>query len=113
MLSSPVIFPEFTSIETNAFDLIARSAVIAHIFNNKRDMVSTIEKEFNITLNVSIDNSLDADTFILKQGDHINFNAYKPLQNSGCQIVNSRDKEAGKLPGNFWLTKWLSRPFGL
>ncbi|MGL9757525.1 MAG: Rne/Rng family ribonuclease [Wolbachia sp.] len=98
--------------QNKSFDLIARSAVIAHIFNNKRDMVSTIEKEFNITLNVSIDNSLDVDTFILKQGDHVNFNDYKPLQNSGCQIVNSRDKEAGssdKLPGNFWLTKWLSR----
>ncbi|MFP3021445.1 MAG: Rne/Rng family ribonuclease [Wolbachia sp.] len=101
--------------QNKSFDLIARSAVIAHIFNNKRDMVSTIEKEFNITLNVSIDNSLDADTFILKQGDHVNFNDYKPLQNSGCQIVNSRDKEAGssdKLPGNFWLTKWLSRLLG-
>ncbi|MHC3897659.1 UNVERIFIED_CONTAM: Rne/Rng family ribonuclease [Wolbachia endosymbiont of Nasonia longicornis] len=101
--------------QNKSFDLIARSAVIAHIFNNKRDMVSTIEKEFNITLNVSIDNSLDADTFILKQGDHINFNDYKPLQNSGCQIVSSRDKEAGssdKLPGNFWLTKWLSRLLG-
>lgn len=98
--------------QNKSFDLVARSAVIAHIFNNKRDMVSTIEKEFNITLNVSIDNSLDADTFILKQGDHVNFNDYKPLQNSGCQIVNSRDKEAGssdKLSGNFWLTKWLSR----
>lgn len=96
--------------QNKSFDLIARSAVIAHIFNNKRDIVSTIEKEFNITLNVSIDNNLDVDTFILKQGDHVNFNDYKPLQNSGYKIVNNSNKEAAdNLQGNFWLTKWLSR----
>lgn len=96
--------------QNKSFDLIARSAVIAHIFNNKRDVVSTIEKEFNITLNVSIDNSLDVDTFILKQGDHVNFNDYKPLQNSGYKILNNSNKEAAdNLQGKFWLTKWLSR----
>lgn len=43
--------------QNKSFDLTARSAVIAQIFNNKRDMVSTIEKVFNITINFSIDNS--------------------------------------------------------
>ncbi len=98
--------------QNKSFDLVARSAVIAHIFNNKRDVVSTIEKEFNITLDVSIDDSLDVNTFILKQGDDVNLNDYEPLQNSGYQIVNSSNKEAdssNKLLGNFWLTKWLSR----
>ncbi|WP_038199227.1 Rne/Rng family ribonuclease [Wolbachia pipientis] len=95
-----------------SFDLVAHSAVIAHIFNNKRNTVSTIEKEFNITLNVSIDNSLDVNTFVLKQGDDVNLNGYKPLQNSGYQIGDSSNEEAdnsNKLRGNFWLTKWLSR----
>lgn len=89
--------------KNKSLDLVAHGTVIAHIFNNKRDTVSTIEKEFNITLNVSIDNSLGVSTFVLKQGDDIN---YKP---SGHQIVDSSNKEIDKLQGNFWLTRWLSR----
>ncbi|WFW29507.1 MAG: Rne/Rng family ribonuclease [Wolbachia endosymbiont of Menacanthus eurysternus] len=98
------------------FDLIVHSSIVAHIFNNKRDTISTIEKEFNIKLNVSIDNSLSLDTFILKHGNDISLNNYynKPLQNSGW-VVKSNSGEASSscnLQSNFWLTKWFSRLLG-
>ncbi|MEY2393481.1 Rne/Rng family ribonuclease [Wolbachia endosymbiont of Tettigetta isshikii] len=95
-----------------SFDLVAHGSVIAHIFNNKRDTVSTIEKEFNIKLNVSADNNLSIDAFILKRGDDVNLNDCKPLQNSGYKIETSNNERAdnsGGLQSNFWLTKWLSR----
>ncbi|WP_395462754.1 Rne/Rng family ribonuclease [Wolbachia endosymbiont of Cantharis cryptica] len=98
-----------------SFDLLAHGAVIAHIFNNKRSTVSTIEKEFNIKLNVSADNNLDVDTFILKRGDDVNLNDCKPLQNSGYRIESSSNGKAdnsNKLQGSFWLTKWLSSLLG-
>jgi len=95
-----------------SFDLVAHGSIIAHIFNNKRDTVSTIEKEFNIKLNVSADNNLSIDAFILKRGDDVNLNDCKPLQNSGYKIETSNNERAdnsGGLQNNFWLTKWLSR----
>ncbi|MCM1000886.1 MAG: Rne/Rng family ribonuclease [Wolbachia endosymbiont of Melophagus ovinus] len=96
-----------------SFDLVAHGSVIAHIFNNKRDTVSTIEKEFNIKLNVSADNNLSIDAFILKRGDDVNLNDCKPLQNSGYKIGSSSNEadNSGGLQSNFWLTKWLSRLF--
>ncbi|AAW71084.1 Rne/Rng family ribonuclease [Wolbachia endosymbiont of Brugia malayi] len=95
-----------------SFDLVAHGAIIAHIFNNKRGTVSTIEKEFNIKLNVSADSSLSVDTFVLKRGDEVNLSDCKPLQNSGYKIESSSNERADnseKLQGSFWLTKWLSR----
>lgn len=94
-----------------SFDLVAHGSVIAHIFNNKRDTVSTIEKEFNIKLNVSADNNLSIDAFILKRGDDVNLNDCKPLQNSGYKVGSSSNEadNSGGLQSNFWLTKWLSR----
>ncbi|MGL9681585.1 MAG: Rne/Rng family ribonuclease [Wolbachia sp.] len=95
-----------------SFDLVTHGSIIAHIFNNKRDTVSTIEKEFNIKLNVSADNNLSIDAFILKRGDDVNLNDCKPLQNSGYKIETSnseRTDNLGGLQSNFWLTKWLSR----
>ncbi|WP_168464595.1 Rne/Rng family ribonuclease [Wolbachia endosymbiont of Ctenocephalides felis wCfeT] len=89
------------------FDLVAHGAVIAHIFNNKRDTIATIEKEFNIALNITTDDSLDANTFILKHGDGVSLNDHKPLQNSGYQVEASNNNE--KAESNFWLTRWLSR----
>lgn len=97
------------------FDLVAHSTIIAHIFNNKRDIISTIENEYNIVLNVSSSDSLNVDTFTLKYGDEINSNSYKPLQNSGYQVKNSNntvnedDDPSNKSQGGFWLTRWLSR----
>jgi ribonuclease E len=104
------------------FDLIAHSELVAYIFNNKRNTVAVIEKEFNIMLNVSMDNNLDISTFVLKHGDDIHLSANaeitKPLENSGYQVVdnkNSDTKDPNNLDklqekiGNFWLTKWLSR----
>ncbi|MDD9331906.1 MAG: Rne/Rng family ribonuclease [Wolbachia sp.] len=101
-----------------SFDLVAHGTVIAHIFNNKRNTVAAIENEFNITLNVSIDNNLDVITFDLKHGDDAHFNDHKPLQNSGYQIENNTNDNnenadnLNKLQSNFWLTKWLSRLLG-
>ncbi|QOD38449.1 Rne/Rng family ribonuclease [Candidatus Wolbachia massiliensis] len=92
-----------------SFDLLAHGTVIAHIFNNKRSTVSTIEKEFNIKLNVSADDNLDVDTFVLKRGDDVSSSDYKPLQNSGYKIEGSSGEKADNLQGSFWLTKWLSR----
>ncbi|MDM8335108.1 Rne/Rng family ribonuclease [Wolbachia pipientis] len=95
-----------------SFDLIAHSAIIAHLFNNKRSTVSTIEKEFNIRLDVSADNNLDVGTFILKRGDDVDLNDYKPLQNSGYKIEcgnNEKADNSGGLQSSFWLTRWLSR----
>jgi ribonuclease E len=95
-----------------SFDLVAHGSIIAHIFNNKRDTVSTIEREFNIKLNVSADSNLSIDAFILKRGDDVNLNDCKPLQNSGYKIESSNNERAdnsGGLQSNFWLTKWLSR----
>lgn len=108
-----------------SFDLVAHGAVVAHIFNNKRRTVAIIENEYNITLNVSIDNSLDVDAFTLKQGDDIHLNGHaeitKPLENSGYQIENNKNvsneksHNLNKLQekvGSFWLAKWFSRLFG-
>ncbi|MGL9688436.1 MAG: Rne/Rng family ribonuclease [Wolbachia sp.] len=95
-----------------SFDLVAHGSIIAHIFNNKRDTVSTIEREFNIKLNASADSNLSIDVFILKRGDDVNLNDCKPLQNSGYKIETSNNERAdnsGGLQSNFWLTKWLSR----
>ncbi|MDF0607623.1 Rne/Rng family ribonuclease [Wolbachia endosymbiont of Onchocerca gibsoni] len=95
-----------------SFDLLAHSSIITHIFNNKRDTVSTIEKEFNIKLNVNADNNLSVDAFILKRGDNVNLNDCKPLQNSGYKIEGSDNEKvdySGGLQNNFWLTRWLSR----
>ncbi|MGL9733103.1 MAG: Rne/Rng family ribonuclease [Wolbachia sp.] len=97
-----------------SFDLVAHGSIIAHIFNNKRDIISTIEREFNIKLNVSADSNLSIDVFILKRGDDVNLNDCKPLQNSGYKIETSNNGIADNLDGlqsNFWLTKWLSRFF--
>ncbi|MDG7056225.1 MAG: Rne/Rng family ribonuclease [Wolbachia endosymbiont of Meromenopon meropis] len=94
------------------FDLVAHGSVIAHMFNNKRDTVSTIEKEFNVKLNVSADNNLNVDIFILKRGDDVSLNDYKPLQNSGYKIEdinNERTDHSSRFQGNFWLSKWISR----
>ncbi|QKX02323.1 Rne/Rng family ribonuclease [Wolbachia endosymbiont of Dirofilaria (Dirofilaria) immitis] len=95
-----------------SFDLSAHGSIIAHIFSNKRDTVSTIEREFNIKLNVSVDNNLNVDVFILKRGDEVSLSDCKPLQNSGYK-VEGRDNEkidySGGLQNNFWLTRWLSR----
>jgi len=104
------------------FDLMAHGEVIAHIFNSKRSTILTIEKEFNVTLNVAVDNSLDANAFTLKQGDDIYFNGNsevnKPLRNFGYQFESNEDShstnQSQKLQGNvgnFWLTRWLSRLF--
>ncbi|APR98101.1 Rne/Rng family ribonuclease [Wolbachia endosymbiont of Folsomia candida] len=105
-----------------SFDLVAHGAVVGHIFNNKRQTVATIESEFNITLNVSVDNSMDVDVFVLKQGDDVHLHGHsetnKPLENSGYQIENNKNvsnekpSDLNKLQektGSFWLTKWLSR----
>ncbi|MGL9760944.1 MAG: Rne/Rng family ribonuclease [Wolbachia sp.] len=95
-----------------SFDLVAHGSIIAHIFNNKRDTISTIEREFNIKLNVSADSNLSIDAFILKRGNDVNLNDCKPLQNSGYKIETSNNERADNLGGlqsNFWLTKWLSR----
>jgi ribonuclease E len=95
-----------------SFDLVAHGSIIAHIFNNKHDTVSTIEREFNIKLNVNADNNLSIGAFILKRGDDVNLNDCKPLQNSGYKIETSNNERAdnsGGLQSNFWLTKWLSR----
>nr|WP_255586046.1 Rne/Rng family ribonuclease [Wolbachia endosymbiont of Mansonella perstans] len=95
-----------------SFDLVAHGSIIAHIFNNKRDTVSTIEREFNVKLNVNADNNLSIDAFILKRGDDVNLNDCKPLQNSGYKIETSNNERAdnsGGLQSSFWLTKWLSR----
>ncbi|MCV3769161.1 MAG: Rne/Rng family ribonuclease [Wolbachia pipientis] len=95
-----------------SFDLIAHGSIIAHIFSNKRDTVSTIEKEFNIKLNVNADNNLSIDAFILKRRNNINLNDCKPLQNSGYKVrSNSNEKinDSSELQNNFWLTRWLSR----
>ena len=105
-----------------SFDLVAHGEVIAHIFNNKRSTVAAIENEFNITLNVSVDDSLDVDIFALKHGDNTNLNSHsevaQPLKNSGYQIENNKNsnnedsdsfKKQEEKIGNFWLTKWLSR----
>ncbi len=95
-----------------SFDLLAHSSIITHLFNNKRNTVSTIEKEFNIKLNVNADNNLSVDAFILKRGDNVNLNDCKPLQNSGYKTEGSDNEKvdySGGLQNNFWLTRWLSR----
>ncbi|MGL9717287.1 MAG: Rne/Rng family ribonuclease [Wolbachia sp.] len=95
-----------------SFDLAAHGSIIAHIFNNKRDTVSTIEKEFNIKLNISADSNLSVDAFVLTRGDDVNVSDCKPLQNSGYKIESSNNEKAdnsGGLQNSFWLTKWLSR----
>ncbi|WCR58436.1 Rne/Rng family ribonuclease [Wolbachia endosymbiont of Ctenocephalides felis wCfeJ] len=101
-----------TRNRNRSFDLAAHGSIISHIFNNKRDTVFTIEKEFNIKLNVIADNGLSIDTFILKRGDDVSVNDCKPLQNSGYKIEsgnNEKTDNSGGLQNNFWLTKWLSR----
>ncbi len=101
-----------------SFDLLANGIIIAHIFNYKRDAVTAIENEFNIGLNVSIDNSLDIDKFVLKYGDDVHLSNYtEPLKNLGYQPKNNwsgNDKDNSKdnnnkKVSNFWLNKWLSR----
>lgn len=105
----------------NSFDLVAHGEVIAHIFNSKRKTIAAIEKEFNVTLNIAVDNNLDIDVFALKHGDDIHSDGHlevnKPLKNFGYQSENSESannnaNQLSKLSekvGSFWLTRWLSR----
>ncbi len=106
------------------FNLYANHWVIVYIFNNKRNVISEIEKEYNILLCVDVDNNLDIDDFYFKQGGDIraNDNYGDPLV-SGC-IVDKNGQENQKRSSNIfdnvdkitnteksksWLTKWLLR----
>ncbi|WCR53763.1 MAG: Ribonuclease E [Wolbachia endosymbiont of Ctenocephalides orientis wCori] len=96
------------------FDLVAHSSIVAHIFNNKRDTISMIENEYNIVLNVSSIDNLNADIFTLRHRDEIHSNHHEPLKNSGCQeneksSINEGADDSNKPQRNFWLTRWLLR----
>lgn len=91
--------------KNKSFDLVAHGEIISYLFNNKRNTISTIENEFNVTLNVITDNSLGTGIFTLMQRDDSSAEMTKPLKNLGYQIVKKRNEKTS----NFWLTRWLSR----
>lgn len=105
-----------------SFNLLAHGKVIEHIFNTKRNIIETIENEFNIVINVIIDNNLDVNTFTFKQEKITNFydnsETNKPLKHFEYQPINNENnhneninqsRNLLKEVSNFWLTRWLSR----
>ncbi|UWI83122.1 Rne/Rng family ribonuclease [Wolbachia endosymbiont of Howardula sp.] len=98
------------------FELIACGILISYIFNNNRDAITSIEKEYNVMLHITVDNTLDINTFFLRQGDNIHLDNCTPLQNSKYQVDSFNqhtEKTRCNIKSSFWLTKWLGRFFEL
>lgn len=101
------------------FNLYANYWVIAYIFNSKRSIISEIEKEYNILLNVDVDNNLDIDNFYLKLGSDV-YNCENSSALDFSQINQESQKKNSKVLGKSnrtndtkkhksWLARWLLR----
>lgn len=95
------------------FYLYAHCWVIACIFNSKRGIISEIEREYNISLNVDIDNNLDIDSFYFKCDGDVRNHENLPILGFNQENKKKNSKILGKSnkmkKNKFWLTRWMSR----
>ncbi|XGA08746.1 MAG: Rne/Rng family ribonuclease [Wolbachia endosymbiont of Xenopsylla cheopis] len=101
------------------FNLYANYWVIAYIFNSKRSIISEIEREYNILLNVDVDNNLDIDNFYLKISGDVHNCENSPIldfnqsnqksQRKNSKVLHKSNRTNNVKKGKSWLTRWLLR----